>query len=101
MKISRELLLEAMELAQINEDALRENVPYRCSGIKRCPGLDLDVPAQFYPFLAALGSLAADTDRRDITDENFSEVMQMAGSTRRDILGMGWVFYWPHLDITG
>lgn len=93
MQLSKEVVHEALELADVDPTAMRYDYPGGGALGPRCPGLRVDSERDFYKFLCALGIVMANAS-------NIDPVFWLAENARTDSMGKGVVFYWPHLTLT-
>lgn len=94
-EMRRSLFLEAMDMAEIDHDALREDYPsYGTTGM-RCPALTMENTGALARFMAVLGLLADQDDTHEV-----SNLMLMTDNTVVDDRRRNPVYFWRSLKLT-
>lgn len=93
MELSRDVIHQALELADVDQDSIRCEYSGRGMLGQSCPGLSVDSERDFYKFLYALGIIMADAP-------NIVPGFWLAEHARTDSMGKGQIFYWPYLTLT-
>lgn len=88
MDIDRELFIDTLEAAELDEDVLHTDYSGRGMYGATCAALYLDNSADLYVFIAAI-SAQLDPD----------VAVALARDVRTDQLGLGIVAYWPELTL--
>lgn len=92
-KIPKSMIFEAMDMAEIKEEAFRDDYSGRGMNGRKCVGITVEYSSDILKFMVALGALG------EQNDEEFS-AMRMASGTAVDGSGEGTIYYWSHLELS-
>lgn len=84
--VSRSILEDALRVADLDEDAIRDDYSGRFMYGDTCLGIVCDNDSQFALICAALGATADDWD--------------FVGRVRSDSMGLGVIYYFPGVGIS-